>query len=105
MNEERLHSLFAQPNEDLPAGDFGERVLRRMRQRARVRRIVLTTAAMLGIALSFGPLLQVSLGAAHEWTNLVAQLIATDWLVEYRASLLIALLIAITPGLVRWLER
>ena len=43
--------------------------------------------------------------ARREVVDLVAQLTASVWIVQLGAPLLIALLVTITPGVVRWIER
>jgi hypothetical protein len=76
MNDDKLKHLFASMNEDLSAGDFRHRVLRRVRRRVLMRRAVLAVAAGLGIAIAAGPLLDVFSAASRESAELVMRLAA-----------------------------
>jgi hypothetical protein len=104
MSDARLNELFAALNEDLPAAEFQYRVLRRIERAERMRYLVLATAAALGFAIAAGPLLDLLLLAARGLADLFMTLQEIDW-IEHRTTIAVAALLALMPGVVRWLER
>jgi hypothetical protein len=77
MNDEKLKLVFTSLNEDLPSGDFAARVRQRMQHRVRVRHVVLSVAAVLGLAIASSALLDGLLFASQVSTELVAELYET----------------------------
>ena len=104
MSDARLEELFASLNEDLPAAEFQNRVLRRIERAARIRYVVLTAAAVLGLAIAVGPLLDLLDLAARELLDLIMTLRDADSTFE-TTTVVAVLILAVIPGLVRWLER
>ena len=104
MSDERLKQLFASLNEELPAAEFKASVFRRIEHADRMRYVVLGAAAALGLAIAWGPLLDLLLLGMHELEMLMMTFIESDWTPSPMAVAL-ALVLVITPGIVRWLER
>jgi hypothetical protein len=104
VSDERLNELFASLNEDLPATEFKDRVLRRIERAKRIRYLVLGGAAVLGLAFAAGPLLDLYALVVRELAALLMAFREADWSPD--PTLVAALLLlALVPGLVRWLER
>ena len=79
--------------------------MRRARRRLWVRRIVLSTAALAGIAISLGPLAEVLdltsralVMLSQNWNN-------EAWLAEYWAPLVLLAVLLGWPVVLRWLAR
>jgi hypothetical protein len=104
MNDERLRQLFGAMNEDLPALEFKEQVLRRVKRADRVRYAVLVVAGALGLAVTAGPLWDLLLLGARELLAAMETMREVDMSVDERL-VLVVLLLGVLPGLVRWLER
>jgi hypothetical protein len=104
MSDARLTELFASLNEDLPATEFKDHVLRRIERTERIRYLVLGGAAAFGLALAAGPVLDLYALGVRELVELLMAFREADRTVD---STLVAalLLLAVVPGLVRWLER
>jgi hypothetical protein len=103
VSDTRLKELFTSLNEDLPAPEFKDRLLRRIERAERIRYLVLGGAAMLGFALAAGPLLDLYALGVRELADLLMAIRDADWTAD---PMLVAglLLLALVPGLVRWLE-
>jgi len=104
MSDARLNELFVSLNENLPAAEFRDRVLRRIERAARIRYVVLMAAAVLGLAIAVGPLLDLLDRAARELLDLIMTLRDADLTVE-TTTVVAVLFLALVPGAVRWLER
>jgi hypothetical protein len=104
MSDARLTELFASLNEDLPATEFKDQVLRRIERAERIRYLVLGGAAALGLALAAGALLDLYALVVRELVAFLMAFREADWSPD--PTLVVALLLlAVVPGLVRWLER
>ena len=105
FDDEALTRYFTAANEQLEADEFAARVLRRARQRARLRQAVLAGAAAIALLFAFEPMLvtlrdfaRLSLAFVDEWRD-------AAW---YRENALVvgtALAMAGWPLLARWLAR
>jgi hypothetical protein len=89
--DERLESLFRALNVPCPEEDFVAGVMRRVRRGVRVRRLVLGTAAAVGLTVSAVP---ISRGA----TALLQELAAAD-----ASTIAMWLLLLLAPAAARWL--
>jgi hypothetical protein len=104
MSDARLNELFASLNEDLPGGEFKDRVSRGIERVERIRYFVLGGAAVFGLALAAGPLLDLFALGVRELADFLMSIREADWTAD--PTLVAALLLlALVPGLVRWLER
>jgi hypothetical protein len=104
MSDERLKQLFGAMNQDLPALEFKEQVLRRIERADRIRYVVLTAAAALGLAIAAGPLWDLLLLGARELLAAIVTLREADLSLD-PAVVAVVLLLGVLPGVVRWLER
>jgi hypothetical protein len=104
VSDTRLNELFASLNEDLPGGEFRDQVFRRIQRAERIRYLVLGGAAALGLVMAAGPLLDLLALGVRELAALLMAFRESDWSPD--PTLVAALLLlALVPGLVRWLER
>jgi hypothetical protein len=104
MSDERLKQLFGAMNEDLPALEFKEQVLKRIKRADRVRYAVLAAAAAVGLIITAGPLWDLLLLGARELLAAMVTMREADVSVDERL-VLVVMLLGVLPGLVRWLER
>ena len=104
MSDERLKQLFASMNEDLPALEFKEHVLRRIESADRVRYAVLGAAAALGLMIAAAPLFDLLLLGTRALLAAIVTMREVDLTVDPMV-VAVALLLEILPGVVRWLER
>jgi hypothetical protein len=104
MSNERLKQLFGAMNEDLPAVEFKEQLLKRIKRADRVRYAVLAVAAAVGFIITAGPLWDLLLLGARELLAAMVTMREADVSVDERL-VLVVLLLGVLPGLVRWLER
>jgi hypothetical protein len=103
VSDARLSELLASLNEDLPAVEFRDHVFRRIERAERIRYLVLAGAAAFGLALAAWPLLDLFALGVRELADLLIAIREADWTAD--PTLVAALLLlAVVPGLVRWLE-
>ena len=110
--EVRLSELFEALTPPLDDGGFSASVSWRIRRRARLRHVVLGTAAVVGGVLALGPLseLSVLLSGLPALLSEGLVTVATSWndpawLAQNRVVLILAVLAASVPGAIRLLER
>jgi hypothetical protein len=104
MSDARLNELFASLNENLPAGEFKDRVSRRIERAERIRYLVLGGAAALGIVLAVAPLFDLYALGVRELADFLMTFRDADWTPDPTVVAAL-LLVPLVSGLVRWLER
>lgn len=103
--ESQLSELFQTLNPPLSDNSFADIVVQRIRRRLWLRRIVLSTAILVGGILSLGPVSelvvlfsQTLLAVATRWNDPM-------WLMENQTLVVEAVLILVWPGVLRLLEK
>lgn len=103
--ERQVSEVFETLNPILPDKGFSEMVVRRIRRRVWLRRIILSTAILVGGVLALDPLCELAV-----WFSRGSLVVATRWndpiwLMQNQALVLVAVLSLIWPGVVRALEK
>jgi hypothetical protein len=96
---------FAPGREELPDEPFVGDLMRRIRSRVRLRAIVLGSAAFLGIALAFEPLLDLTALSAGALASVARNWNDVQWLAEHAAGITALVALLGWPAVVRWLAR
>jgi hypothetical protein len=107
MNEEDdlFARVFAPCGGELPEEPFVGDVMRRIRWRVRLRAIVLGSAALLGIAFAFEPLVDLTALSAGALASVARNWNDVQWLSEHAASITALVALLGWPAVVRWLAR
>jgi hypothetical protein len=103
--DRQLLRLFGTAGAEPTDAQFAAQVMRRIRRQLLIRRVVLSSAAVLGIAFGAGPLLQFLALTYDAILVLMHSVDRIGELEQYPLQLLATLLLVLGPGLIRWLER
>ena len=105
-DEDRQFSeIFQTLNPPLADHGFADTVMHRIRRRARVRSIMLTTALFVGGVFAVGPLSEIAVLFSDRLLVITTRWNDPSWLMQNWALVAVILMSLIWPSALRWLER
>ena len=103
-DDAQFEALFRDFGSPLADDGFSANVMRRVRRQVWARRIVVSAAAIVGGAMALAPLSQFSLTLSEGLVTLATHWNDLAWLTEHQTVIAAALLMAVVPPAIRWLE-